>query len=136
MTKKFFSIIIIFLSVVSAVAQENLNSERNQSIQRGAAIYTDFCVNCHMTSGKGVAKVFPPLANSDFLMNNRNASIRAIKFGQNGEIVVNAVTYNSTMAPLGLSDDEIADVMNYITNTWGNSNSKMVTTEEVSKIEQ
>tara|TARA_R110002073_G_scaffold40547_1_gene114889 strand:- start:93163 stop:93573 length:411 start_codon:yes stop_codon:yes gene_type:complete len=135
--KKFvFSVLMVVLSVVSISAQENLAIKRNESIQRGAAIYTDFCVNCHMTTGKGVEKVFPPLANSDFLLNNRNASIKAIKFGQQGEIVVNGVTYNSTMAPLGLSDDEIADVMNYITNTWGNSNSKMITTEEVSKIEQ
>ena len=40
------------------------------------------------------------------------------------------------MAALGLSDDEVADVMNYITNSWGNKNDKIVTIEEVSKVKK
>ena len=40
------------------------------------------------------------------------------------------------MASLGLDDDEIADVMNYITNSWGNKNDKMITKAEVSKIKK
>ena len=67
-------------------------------------------------------------------MNKRSESIKAIKYGQSGEIVVNGKTYNMPMTPMGLSDDEIADVMNYITNTWGNENLKPITPEEVSKI--
>ncbi len=89
-----------------------------------------------MPNGKGVAKVFPPLADSDYLMNNRVLSIKAIKYGQNGEITVNGETYNTPMAQLGLSNEEIADVMNYITNSWGNKNDTMITPEEVSKIEK
>ena len=45
-------------------------------------------------------------------------------------------TYNGNMAALGLSDDEVADVMNYITNSWGNKNDKMITEEEVSEIKK
>ena len=37
-----------------------------------------------------------------------------------GEINVNGVTYNNVMATMGLSDEEVADVMNYINNSWGN----------------
>jgi mono/diheme cytochrome c family protein len=40
------------------------------------------------------------------------------------------------MAPMGLSDDEIADVMNYINNSWGNTNNNIVTAEEVSKVKK
>ena len=89
-----------------------------------------------MPSGEGVKGVFPPLAKSDYLFKNREASIRGIKFGQSGEIIVNGIKYNGVMAPMGLSDDEIADVMNYITNSWGNKNNNMVTEEEVSKIKK
>ena len=106
------------------------------SIIRGEEIYTDFCVSCHLPSGEGVKGVFPPLAKSDYLYKNREASIRGIKFGQSGEIIVNGIKYNGVMAPMGLSDDEIADVMNYITNSWGNKNNNMVTEEEVSKIKK
>ncbi|GAA4948302.1 hypothetical protein GCM10023314_22040 [Algibacter agarivorans] len=107
-----------------------------ESIERGREIYTDFCMSCHLPNGEGVENVYPPLAKSDYLIKNHEASIRGIKYGQQGEIVVNGKTYNSNMAALGLSDDEVADVMNYITNSWGNKNDKIVTIEEVSKVKK
>lgn len=117
----------------SSYSQSNALKE---STQRGKEIYSDFCVTCHLPNGKGVEKVYPPLANSDYLKKNREASIKAIKFGLQGEITVNGKKYNSAMASLGLSNEEIADVMNYITNSWGNKNNKMVTETEVSKIKK
>ncbi|WP_406684736.1 cytochrome c [Seonamhaeicola sp. MEBiC1930] len=120
------------LLITFTSAQNNIES----SIEMGKEIYTDFCVVCHMPNGEGMAKVFPPLAKSDYLMKNREASIKGIKYGQSGEIVVNGVTYNSAMSAMGLSNKEIADVMNYITNSWGNKNEKMVTEEEVSNIKK
>ncbi|WP_203257236.1 c-type cytochrome [Hyunsoonleella ulvae] len=107
-----------------------------ESISKGQDIYTDFCINCHMANGEGVEKTFPPLAKSDYLKNNREASIRGIKYGQKGEITVNGTVYNGYMAPMGLDDDEIADVMNFINNNWGNSNTKMVTKEEVAAVKK
>ncbi|TFG76643.1 MAG: cytochrome c [Flavobacteriales bacterium] len=106
------------------------------SIQRGSEIYADFCVTCHLDQGEGVANTFPPLAKSDYLANNREGSIRGVKFGQQGKLVVNGVSYNSVMAPLGLEDDEVADVMNFILNSWGNTSEKMVTVEEVGAIQK
>jgi len=107
-----------------------------ESMQRGSEIYTDFCVTCHLEKGEGVANTFPPLAESDYLVKNREASIRGVKYGQQGEIVVNGVTYNNAMAPLGLEDEEVADVMNFVMNSWGNTQEKMVTIEEVEAIQK
>ncbi|MCF6348841.1 MAG: cytochrome c [Flavobacteriaceae bacterium] len=107
-----------------------------ESIKRGNEIYTDFCVTCHLPSGKGMSGVFPPLASSDFLMEKQTKSIRGIKFGMSGEISVNGKKYNGFMASMGLSNQEIADVMNYITNSWGNKNDKIITVEEVSNIKK
>lgn len=103
------------------------------SFNNGKRIYNTFCITCHMVDGKGVEKVFPPLANSDYLRENQKASIRAVKYGMSGEIVVNGVTYNSLMSPLGLSDEEVADVMNYINNAWGNRIDNKITAEIVAK---
>ncbi|MCK0192572.1 cytochrome c [Arenibacter sp. F20364] len=103
-----------------------------ESISRGADIYSDFCINCHMANGEGVEKTFPPLAKSDFLLNKREESIRGVKYGQQGYILVNGVAYNNIMPPMGLEDEEIADVMNYILNSWGNKSDSIVTPEEVS----
>ncbi len=104
------------------------------SMTRGKEIYQDFCITCHLANGEGVENTFPPLANSDYLMNNRVKSIRGVKYGQRGEMVVNGITYNNTMMPMGLTDEEIADVMNYVYNSWGNKNETIVTVEEVAGI--
>lgn len=112
------------------------NNTLKQSIERGSEIYTDFCMTCHLPNGEGLENVYPPLAKSDYLMKNREASIRGIKYGLKGEIIVNGKTYNSVMVAMGLSDDEVADVMNYITNSWGNKNDNIITEEEVSNIKK
>lgn len=105
-----------------------------QSMQRGKEVYADFCVTCHMENGEGVPMVFPPLAQSDYLINNRTESIRGIKYGQSGELVVNGVTYNSVMMNMGLEDEEVANVMNYILNSWGNTTDRPVSPDEVAAI--
>lgn len=119
---------------ISKINNTKQSPELKQSKERGEDIYNDFCIACHMPNGNGVPKTFPPLKNSDYLMNNRNKSIKAIKYGLSEEIVVNGETYNTPMTRLGLSDAEVADVMNYITNSWGNNNPSIITEKEVSKI--
>lgn len=123
----------------SEVAAEYLTqtaqSGLKESIARGALIYTDFCLQCHMPNGEGVQGTFPPLAQSDWLMTKRAESIHAVKHGQKGEITVNGESYNGIMVPMGLSDEEIADVLNYVMNSWGNSQDAMITPEEVAAID-
>ena len=115
--------------------QEPITLEK--SIANGKDIYADFCVQCHLVNGKGDAKNFPPLDGSDWLGNKIIKSIHAVKFGQTGEIVVNGKKFNNTMPqPVGLSNKEIADVMNYIRNSWGNKHRKMITLEQVEKVKQ
>ena len=109
-------------------------SQLEASIARGKIVYTDLCITCHMAKGEGIPRAFPPLAGSDYLKNKQTESIKGVKNGMSGEIVVNGVTYNSAMSPMGLSDDEVADVMNFINNSWGNSIDNVVTPEKVSKL--
>ena len=70
--------------------------------------------------------------DEQYLKNNQLQSLKGIKFGQKGEIIVNGKTYNGAMAALGLDDDEVADVMNYINNSWGNKYGNLITEEEAS----
>ncbi len=128
---------LVYLIVIAGLSSFLFqNPELEESMQRGREIYTDFCVTCHLEKGEGVMGTFPPLAESDYLMKNREASIRGVKYGQQMEIVVNGSTYNSAMPDPGLEDEEIADVMNYILNSWGNSSDEMVTVEEVEAIQK
>lgn len=105
-----------------------------ESMERGSEIYSDFCVTCHLPNGEGAGGTFPPLAGADYLMENREASIRGVKYGQQQEIVVNGETYTTAMPNPRLEDEEIADVMNYILNSWGNASEDIVTLEEVEGI--
>lgn len=102
-----------------------------KSIARGKEVYTDFCMQCHMANGKGNGTTFPPLDGSDWLKKKRTESIHAVKYGQKGEIAVNGKKFNGIMPPMGLSDEEVADVMNYVMNSWSNKTKKMVTIKEV-----
>ena len=110
------------------------DSSLQKSIERGTGIYADFCMQCHMEDGAGVTGTIPPLAKSDYLTKNTVASIKAVKYGLQGEIEVNGKLYQSAMPKPGLYDNEIADVMNYILNSWGNKSPQMITEEKVSTL--
>jgi mono/diheme cytochrome c family protein len=113
-----------------------VQTDLEKSIQRGQDVYQNFCMQCHLPNGKGIPNNFPPLAGSDWLTDKRTESIHAVKYGQRGEIKVNGVTYNGIMTPMGLSDEEVADVLNYAMNSWGNTQEKMVTEAEVTAVEK
>lgn len=120
--------------LVPIVYQEKMNLQK--SINRGSDIYVDFCMQCHLANGKGDLVNFPPLDGSDWLTKKRKLSIQSVKFGQNGPITVNGKKFNNIMPPLGLSNQEVADVMNYIMNSWSNKQKKMVTVEEVAAVDK
>jgi mono/diheme cytochrome c family protein len=151
-TKLFFGFGLVFLGCFSfensasspilvskkdynLIRKVNKNKVAEQTNQMpGKEIYTDFCIQCHGANGKGDGKNFPPLDGSDWLKKRRTQSIHAVKFGQSGEIVVNNTKFNNIMPPMGLSNKEVADVMNYIMNSWSNKQRKLVTEMEVEKI--
>ena len=107
-----------------------------QSIADGKEIYNDFCVQCHLDNGEGVSGVFPPLAKSDYLLNNIEMSIRGLKYGLSGTIVVNGEEYDGVMQNQGLDNLEIADVMNFILNNWGNESKEIITENQVANINE
>lgn len=93
----------------------------NESIKRGKEVYALYCQNCHMEDGKGMPEINPPVAKADYLKKPAKILIGVILKGQSGEVVVNGKKYNAIMpAQDYLSDEQIADVLNYVRNSWGN----------------
>ncbi|MEN9459430.1 MAG: hypothetical protein RL135_2049 [Bacteroidota bacterium] len=122
------ALLILVISSVAFVQPANLA----KSIANGKIVYTNNCMNCHMEDGKGLSGAFPPLAKSDYLKRPSKDLIAVILKGQSGEIKVNGVVYNGMMpAQDYLSDEEIADVLNYINNSWGNKNLKPILPSQV-----
>lgn len=106
------------------------------SIKRGKEVYNDLCITCHLPNGKGIAGTYPPLDGSNWLTEKREESIRGVKYGMQGPIEVNGEKYDNIMTPMGLSDKEVADAMNYVMNSWSNDIKDMVTEEEVAAIQK
>jgi mono/diheme cytochrome c family protein len=120
----------------SAVAPSQ-DGDLAKSIERGKMIYSENCITCHMGTGEGVTATFPPLAKSDYVIKTPESAIKAVKFGLIGKITVNGVAYDNMMPNPGLGNDEIADVMNYIMNSWGNSSEeKMITEKMVEEVKE
>ncbi len=139
-TKLLTGISIVFLSFFAFENQidsanysplETKTSQYSNQQAPGKELYADFCMQCHGANGKGSGKRIPPLDGSDWLSMKRNESIAAVKYGQRGEITVNGIKYKNAMPAMGLTDQEVADVMNYIMSTWNNKQTKIVTSKEV-----
>ena len=96
-------------------------STLGQSMRRGRTIYLNQCLRCHGDKGQGIEGLFPPLAKSDYLMADSNKGVLVTIFGLNEKIMVNQKEYNTKMeGNTFLNDTEVADLHNFILNSWGN----------------
>ncbi len=108
-------------SIVAAVAQDDLT-------QRGAKVYAANCVACHQLSGKGVPPAFPALDGSKIVLGPKNDQIKLMLDGKPG----------TAMTAFGqqLSDAELASVITYTRNAWGNKTGETVQPSDVKALRQ
>ncbi|MDD7888032.1 copper-containing nitrite reductase [Flavivirga sp. 57AJ16] len=104
-----------------------------EQMKFGKQAYMQTCFACHQAEGQGVPNAFPPLAKSDYLNADVNRAIDIVLHGKSGEITVNGQKYNSVMTKQMLSPDEIANVLTYVYNSWGNSK-QVITKDMVEKV--
>lgn len=88
----------------------------------GKVLYVSACQSCHQPSGQGLGKVFPPLADTDWVTGDTQRLALLVLQGMTGPLTVGAQSYNSFMPGFGsqFSDDQMAAVLNYIRSSWGN----------------
>ncbi len=125
-------------SAVQSIAggrKEEAIPERSldERMVNGKILYEANCAACHQRAGEGLAGAFPPLANSDYLMAREDKGAGIILHGLTGEIVVNGTKYDGVMPQMQLNDDEIASILTYIRNSWGNKGD-LVTAEFVNDV--
>jgi len=88
---------------------------------QGEQLYQTYCATCHMDEGTGLASLYPPLAQSDYLVHNQQYLPCIIRHGIAETIVVNGITYDVPMEGVkDLSDTEIHNIIRYINSSWGN----------------
>ncbi len=101
---------------------KNLDQKELQYYSNGKKLYETYCTNCHTDQGEGLGRLIPPLKSSDYLMADLDRAARIIKYGQRGPITVNEIDFNQPMpANPQLTNLEIAEIVTYISNSWGNS---------------
>ncbi len=126
----YISIFMFFVFMGCGPARNNetfkrLSTKEQNKYQKyiiqGRDLYKANCVSCHQANGKGVKKLIPPLAGSLYLKENQKLVVELIKNGSKEAITVNGISYSPTMpAHAHLTHLEIAEIMTYINNSWGN----------------
>jgi cytochrome c oxidase cbb3-type subunit 2 len=92
------------------------------------------CFTCHQSTGLGLPGQFPPLAGSEWVLGDKPTLIKIAMFGLMGPVKVKGTVYTLAMPPPGippgaLTDQQIADVLTYVRNDWGNSASSVSSAE-------
>jgi len=122
----------IIITGIATLASSFTQDPKSESIKRGQEVYANNCQSCHMEKGEGMENAYPPLAKSDYLMKDPQRAIQIILKGQSEAITVNGKHYNTIMPGQDyLTDEQVADVINYISNSWGNSYKKIITAAQV-----
>ena len=120
MMRKATFLSILLVPVAASLLFFAQDKNLQESMKRGKEVYALHCQNCHMENGQGMEGVNPPLAKTTYLKDTKK-NIGIILNGQTGEVTVNGKKYNAIMNPMNYLDDkQIADVLNYIRNSWGN----------------
>jgi mono/diheme cytochrome c family protein len=112
--------VVVLALLLARSGQSQTSFDLKASMERGKRVYDSQCITCHTEKGEGIKDVYPPLAKSDYLMENKGRSISAIVNGLQGEITVNGAKYDSEMLSNELTDEQVSDVLNYVRNSWGN----------------
>lgn len=124
---------------VEMTSEETGDAINPAKMARGKEVYMRpaVCFTCHQPNGEGIPLAFPPLAGSEWLDGNTERLVKIVLKGLMGEITVKGETYNNVMLPLELmlKDDEIADVLTYVRNSWGNQQPE-VTADQVAAIRE
>lgn len=92
------------------------------SLERGKAVYENLCGLCHNNDGSGKPNQAPPFAGSEWVLGSPNRLIRIPLAGLTGPIQVKGENWALAMPAMGanLSDDDLAAVLTYIRQSWGN----------------
>jgi nitrite reductase (NO-forming) len=122
-------------TVASAAAAEQSGTlTKEMQVNAGQTLFQGTCSACHQATGLGLPATFPPLAHSDFLLADKKRAIGIVLNGLTGPVTVNGATFNNVMPSWRyMTDDDLANVLTYVLNSFGNDGG-VVSRQEVSDI--
>jgi len=118
------------------VAQKAPVSTFSAQMISGKKVFTLNCLVCHQVDGLGLPGMYPPLSKTTYVLGNKVQLIKIPLGGLNDQLEINGEVYTNVMPSFSiLTDKEIADVLTYVRNSFGNKASA-VNTLEVKKVRQ
>ena len=90
-------------------------------MKRGMAIYLRSCKPCHGETGLGLPPIFPPLVGLERIHRDSSVFVRIIVNGLTGPTSVNGRSYSVPMNPVQLPEKNIAELITFVNNSWGNA---------------
>ena len=141
------SLLFTVRSLSYAQTPQTEQAQLIEAVGDGEHVYQENCLACHQANGRGVVGAIPPhvghtpyLAQATGGVGGRDYMIDVVLHGLEGQIVANGEQYDGMMPPYEhLSDEEVAEVLNYSVNAWGNQallpqNFQFFTPEEVAEV--
>lgn len=121
-------------SEAEPAAPETPPAETTAMMEQGQTVYNQYCLACHQGDGKGVPGAFPPLNQTKWTEGDESQLITVILNGMQGPIEVKGESYNNVMPQHAfLSDEDIAAVLTYVRQSFGNDASE-ITTDKVAEV--
>lgn len=102
-----------------------------KNMDSGKKVYDTYCMACHQADGSGVPRMNPPLTKTSYVLGDKKKLVQIVLKGMNEPVEIEGETYENVMSAHDfLTDQEVADVLTFVRNSFGNKAS-MVTPAEV-----
>jgi mono/diheme cytochrome c family protein len=121
MKKVVVTSVLCFQFACYLFAQAKKQSASQTSANRGKQVFETTCITCHQKDGGGVPHLNPPLIKTEYVLGDKSRLIQIVLKGLNKPIEIEDETYTNVMpAQSQLNDQQIADVLTYVRNNFGN----------------
>lgn len=132
--KKVIALTLIGFSIVLMAAQTKPAAVSKKAMDNGKKVYDTYCLACHQADGGGVPRLNPPLTKTTYVLGDKKRLVQIVVKGMNEPLEIDGETYDNAMAAHDfLTDQEVADVLTYVRNSFKNKASA-VTAAEVKAI--
>lgn len=124
--KQVLGIMVCLFVAITAFSQTKKPAAKGSvvskaTIESGKKVYEQYCLSCHQVDGNGVPMMNPPLVKTKWVLGNKKQLIGIVLKGFNDEIEINGQTFSNPMpSQAHLNDQEIADVLTFVRNSFGN----------------
>ena len=119
---------LLGLFCLLAMGQSTANIE--ESISIGEGLYAEHCLSCHQVDGGGAGNMNPPLIQTSFVLGDKPTLVKVLLNGMS-QVEIDGESYYNVMPSFSyLTDSDIANVLTYVRNSFGNKATE-ISVEEV-----